>query len=188
MADQVRQRRHGRRATFVFNRQINPTNICVLSCKFCDYATKEGKPNAYVLSEKDILDRLSPDLREVHIVGGLYSKWSFDDYLNVLRVIRKAYPHIQLKAYTAVEIDYFARKEKMPFGQFSNGFKTKGWFVCRGVGRKFSVSGFAKPCSPLKSGGRNGRKSIARPTNWGFGPTPPCCTAISKPSTSGWTT
>lgn len=61
MADQVRRGRHADRATFVFNRQINPTNICLLSCKFCDYASKEGWDNAYVLSEKEILDRLSPN-------------------------------------------------------------------------------------------------------------------------------
>jgi hypothetical protein len=120
MADQIRRRRHGDRATFVFNRQINPTNICLLSCKFCDYASKEGWDNAYVLTEKEILDRLSPELREVHIVGGLYRKWSFDDYLNVLRIVRRAYPHIQLKAYTAVEVDYFSRIEKFPCGRCWN--------------------------------------------------------------------
>src|SRR5688500_1998246 len=85
MADHVRRKRHGDRATFVVNRQINPTNICVLSCKFCEFFSKEGRDNAYILSEQDILSRLSPELREVHIVGGLYRKWSFDDYLNVIR-------------------------------------------------------------------------------------------------------
>ncbi|HNC75318.1 MAG TPA: aminofutalosine synthase MqnE, partial [Elusimicrobiota bacterium] len=129
MADWVRRARHGDRATFVFNRQINPTNICVLSCKFCDYASKEGWDNAYVLSEKEILDRLSPELREVHIVGGLYRKWSFDDYLNVLRVIRRAYPQIQLKAYTAVEIDFFARRENLSIAQVLQRLKDEG-LVC----------------------------------------------------------
>ncbi len=152
MADQVRQRRHGRRATFVFNRQINPTNICVLSCKFCDYATKEGKPNAYVLSEKDILDRLSPELREVHIVGGLYSKWSFDDYLNVLRVIRKAYPQIQLKAYTAVEIDYFARKEKTSIRAILQRLKDEGLVCLPGGGAEIFSERVRKALFPFKIG------------------------------------
>jgi aminodeoxyfutalosine synthase len=152
MADQIRQQRHGRRATFVFNRQINPTNICVLSCKFCDYATKEGKPNAYVLSEKDILERLSPELREVHIVGGLYSKWSFDDYLNVLRVIRRAYPHIQLKAYTAVEIDFFARKEKISIAHVLQRLKDEGLVCLPGGGAEIFSERVRKALFPFKIG------------------------------------
>jgi aminodeoxyfutalosine synthase len=70
-------------------------------------------------------------LREVHIVGGLYSKWSFDDYLNVLRVIRQSLSsHIQLKAYTAVEIDYFRSQRKNAHsGNCSNGLKDEG-LVC----------------------------------------------------------
>ena len=134
MADQIRRQRHGDRATFVFNRQINPTNICLLSCKFCDYASKEGWDNAYVLSDKEILDRLSPELREVHIVGGLYRKWSFDDYLNVLRVVRRAYPHIQIKAYTAVEIDYFSRIEKISLRQVLERLQAEGLVALPGGG------------------------------------------------------
>lgn len=152
MADQVRQKRHGRRATFVFNRQINPTNICVLSCKFCDYATKEGKPNAYVMSEKDILERLSPELSEVHIVGGLYSKWSFDDYLNVLRIIRRAYPQIQLKAYTAVEIDYFARKEKISIREVLSRLKAEGLVCLPGGGAEVFSERVRKALFPFKIG------------------------------------
>ncbi|MBL0058009.1 MAG: CofH family radical SAM protein [Elusimicrobia bacterium] len=152
MADQVRKKRHGQRATFVFNRQINPTNICVLSCKFCDYATKEGKPNAYVLSEKDILDRLSPELREVHIVGGLYNKWGFEDYLNVLRVIRRAYPHIQLKAYTAVEIDYFARKEKISIHEVLQRLKDEGLVCLPGGGAEVFSERIRKALFPFKIG------------------------------------
>lgn len=152
MADQVRQRRHGRRSTFVFNRQINPTNICVLSCKFCDYATKEGKPNAYVLSEKDILDRLSPELREAHIVSGLYAKWSFEDYLNVLRVVRKAHPHIQLKAYTAVEVDFFARKEKQSIAEVLRRLKAEGLVCLPGGGAEVFSERVRKQLFPFKIG------------------------------------
>jgi aminodeoxyfutalosine synthase len=152
MADWVRRARHGDRATFVFNRQINPTNICVLSCKFCDYASKEGWDNAYVLSEKEILDRLSPELREVHIVGGLYRKWSFDDYLNVLRVIRRAYPQIQLKAYTAVEIDFFARRENLSIAQILQRLKDEGLVCLPGGGAEVFSERVRKQLFPFKIG------------------------------------
>jgi aminodeoxyfutalosine synthase len=152
MADFVRQRRHGRRATFVVNRQLNPTNICVLSCKFCDYATKEGKPNAYVLSEQDIISRLSPDLKEIHIVGGLYSKWSFDDYLNVLRIVRKHAPQVQIKAYTAVEIDYFARKEKISIREVLTRLKAEGLVCLPGGGAEVFSERVRKALFPFKIG------------------------------------
>src|SRR5438874_10821237 len=112
MANWVKEQKTGDRATFVVNRQINPTNICVLSCRFCDYATKEGKPRAYIMSKEDILSRLSDELSEVHVVSGLYRGWSFEEYLDVVRMIHEGYPHIQIKAYTAVEIDFFARCER----------------------------------------------------------------------------
>lgn len=152
MADHVRRARHGDRATFVVNRQINPTNICVLSCKFCDYAAKEGKPNAYILSEQDILSRLSPDLREVHIVGGLYSKWSFEDYLNVLRIVRRAYPQIQLKAYTAVEIDFFARKEGVDIKTILQRLKDEGLVCLPGGGAEVFSERVRKALFPFKIG------------------------------------
>jgi aminodeoxyfutalosine synthase len=152
MADQARRRRHGNRATFVFNRQINPTNICVLSCKFCDFATKEGQPNAYAMSEKDILDRLSPELREVHIVGGLHRGWSFDDYLNVLRVIRRAHPRIQIKAYTAVEIDFFARREGISIGDVLRRLKDEGLVCLPGGGAEVFSERVRKALFPFKIG------------------------------------
>ena len=68
--------RFGREATFVFNMQINPTNICNIGCSFCDYAATRKEEHAYVLEEADILDRvgrLQPT--EVHIVGGLNTIW-----------------------------------------------------------------------------------------------------------------
>lgn len=152
MADTVRVQRHGRRATFVLNRQINPTNICILSCKFCDYASKEGWENAYILSEQDILARLSPELREVHIVGGLYRKWSFDDYLKPLRIVRKHFPEIQIKAYTAVEVDFFARKEGITIKQVLERLKEEGLVCLPGGGAEVFSERVRKALFPFKIG------------------------------------
>jgi len=152
MADRVRTQRHGRRATFVFNRQINPTNVCVLSCKFCDFAVKEGNPKAWVMTEKDILDRLSPELTEVHVVGGLYAGWRFDDYLNVLRVIRRAYPAIQIKAYTAVEIDFFSRREKKTIREILEKLKAEGLVCLPGGGAEVFSERVRKALFPFKIG------------------------------------
>jgi aminodeoxyfutalosine synthase len=114
LADDVRRRLHGRRATYVINRQINPTNICRHSCPFCRFAVRSGDPRAYALTPGEIAARLPDDIREVHIAGGLNPRWRFEDYLGVVRTVRKHRPRAQIKAYTAVEIDFFAEMEGLP--------------------------------------------------------------------------
>src|SRR5438552_4820801 len=71
MAHYVQQQKSGDGVFFVVNQKIEPTNICILSCKFCDFATKPGMPDAYEMSTEDILSRLTPEIQEVHITGGM---------------------------------------------------------------------------------------------------------------------
>ena len=112
MADHVARMRNGNRVQFVVNRQINPTNLCVLSCVFCDFAAKPGDAHAYEQSIEEVLAQVSDELSEVHIVGGLHPKWPFARYLEIVREIHQRFPSVQIKAWTAVEIDWFARLEK----------------------------------------------------------------------------
>jgi aminodeoxyfutalosine synthase len=113
MADFVKRRKSGDDVLFVVNRQINPTNLCVLDCTFCDFAARPGDPHAYEMRIEEILAKLSSELSEVHIVGGLHPQWKFEDYVAIVEAIHEAYPAIQIKAWTAVEIDWFARIAKM---------------------------------------------------------------------------
>jgi aminodeoxyfutalosine synthase len=112
LADAVARDRHGERVYFTVNRQLNPTNVCVLSCRFCDYAKKAGDPDAYTMTKEQIVAHVDPEITEIHIVGGLHNKWRFDDYLNVVRWVKEAKPALSVKAYTAVEIDFFCRLTK----------------------------------------------------------------------------
>ncbi len=105
---------HGERVYFTVNRQLNPTNVCVLSCRFCDYAKKPGAPGAYTMAKEQILAHLDPEITELHVTGGLHDKWRFDDYVDVIRWVKEARPDVQVKAYTAVEIDFFCRLTKQP--------------------------------------------------------------------------
>jgi aminodeoxyfutalosine synthase len=114
LADAVARDRHGERVYFTVNRQLNPTNVCVLSCRFCDYAKKAGDPGAYTMTKEQIVAHADPEITEIHIVGGLHNKWRFDDYLNVVRWVKEAKPALSVKAYTAVEIDFFCRLTKQP--------------------------------------------------------------------------
>ncbi|MBI5709391.1 MAG: aminofutalosine synthase MqnE [Candidatus Eisenbacteria bacterium] len=114
LADACARDRHGDRVYFTVNRQLNPTNVCVLSCRFCDYAKKPGAPDAYTMTKEQILAHVDPEIHEIHIVGGLHDKWRFDDYLDVIRWVKERKPGLQVKAYTAVEVDFFCRLTKKP--------------------------------------------------------------------------
>lgn len=105
--------RHGSQVTYVHNRQVNPTNLCIHSCKFCDFAAKPGDEHAYVLSEAEILAMLAdPALSEVHMVGGLWHTWGFSRAVTMVQRIREVRPYLWIKAFTAVEVDYYARMER----------------------------------------------------------------------------
>ena len=114
LADACARDRHGDRVYFTVNRQLNPTNVCVLACRFCDYAKKPGAPGAYTMSEAEIRAHVDPEIAEIHIVGGLHNQWRFDDYLNVIRWVKAEKPSLSVKAYTAVEIDFFCRLTRQP--------------------------------------------------------------------------
>ena len=113
MADHVKSHRDGDRVLFVISRHLNPTNICVLSCSFCDFAKKKGDPDAYEMSMDEILAHVDEDTRELHMVGGHHPDWPFEKYVDIVRTVRHHFPGVQVKAFTAAEIDYFYRRWKI---------------------------------------------------------------------------
>ena len=112
MANAVAREMSGDSVYFVLNRKLEPTNICVLSCKFCDFAVKPDSPEAYEMTISEMLSKLRPDLHEVHITGGLHPKWPWEFYLDMVREIKTNFPNVDVKAFTAVEIDFFSKKFK----------------------------------------------------------------------------
>jgi aminodeoxyfutalosine synthase len=113
LADYAKTRLHGDRVFFVLNRYINPTNVCVLSCSFCDFARKAGEDGAFENSIEDVLGMIKPGTREAHIVGGHHPDWPFEYYERLIEAIHAARPETQIKAFTAAEIDYFWRRWKI---------------------------------------------------------------------------
>jgi aminodeoxyfutalosine synthase len=114
MANAKAESLHGRDVGYNVNRHINYSNICRLSCMFCSFAKKlvDEKGLGYEFSMEQILARAKEaadaGADEVHIVGGLHPDYPYAYYPEMLRAIRKAHPSLHLKAFTAVEIDYFA--------------------------------------------------------------------------------
>ena len=113
MADHAKSRLEGDRAYFVINRHITPTNVCVLSCSFCDFARKPGAPGAFEHTIEDMVAMVREGVREVHIVGGHHPDWPFEYFERVIAAIHASHPHVQIKAFTAAEIDYFWRRWKI---------------------------------------------------------------------------
>jgi aminodeoxyfutalosine synthase len=113
MADHVKTRREGDRVFFVINRHITPTNVCVLACRFCDFARRKGEAGAYEHTIEDMVGMVREGVREVHIVGGHHPDWPFEYFERMLGAIHAAHPEVQIKAFTAAEIDYFWRRWKI---------------------------------------------------------------------------
>lgn len=119
MANAVNRAKHGDRVVFAANQHINPTNVCILrkTCVFCSYARLPKEEGAYRYTIDQILEEAATSnstlTREFHIVGGLDMKAGLTYYTEMFRVLKEHYPHVHIKALTAVEIAHIARIEKM---------------------------------------------------------------------------
>jgi aminodeoxyfutalosine synthase len=113
LADHVKTQREGDHVYFVINRHITPTNVCVLSCAFCGFARKPGQAGAYEHTIEDMVGMVRGETREVHIVGGHHPEWPFEYYERMVQAIHHARPEVQIKAFTAAEIDYWWRRWKI---------------------------------------------------------------------------
>src|SRR5262249_43112912 len=130
LANLVRERKNGHNTYFNINTHLNPTNVCVYRCTFCAFRADLKSPKGYVMSDEQILERAAEaDCRgatEMHIVGGLHHQKPYEWYLNVVRIIHDAFPRLHLKAYTAVEWDWFARLTGRPTRDLLAEFKDAG--------------------------------------------------------------
>ena len=130
LANAVRQAMHGRTAYYNINRHINYSNICALSCKFCEFHRKRGEDGAYEYDLEEIY-RIAGQVdaagaTEVHIVGGLHPWLPFAWYLEMLGGIKKRYPRLHLKCFTAIEIDHFCRISNLSIKEVLEALREHG--------------------------------------------------------------
>ncbi|MDH3453654.1 MAG: aminofutalosine synthase MqnE [Desulfuromonadales bacterium] len=114
LAALANRRVNGDKVYFNVNRHINYTNVCVNRCTFCAFSREhEDDDGGYTLALNDILRRAAEaraaGATEIHMVGGLHPELPFDFYLEILAAIKADSPEMHIKAFTAVEIDYFAK-------------------------------------------------------------------------------
>jgi aminodeoxyfutalosine synthase len=130
LANLVRERKNGQFTYYNVNTHLNPTNVCVYRCTFCAFRADLRSPKGYVMTDEQILERAAEADRrgatELHVVGGLHHQLPYEWYLNVVRIIHRAYPRLHLKAYTAVEWDWFSRLTGRPTRDLLAEFKEAG--------------------------------------------------------------
>src|SRR5229473_4856854 len=114
MANFVRERKNGNFATYIHNRYINYSNICVLSFQFCAFAAKKRDAHAFEHAVSEIIQVVAKALplgiTEVHMVGGLHPTLKKEWYLDLLRGLRALDPNLHIKAFTAIEVRHFAQR------------------------------------------------------------------------------
>ncbi|EDP73636.1 aminofutalosine synthase MqnE [Hydrogenivirga sp. 128-5-R1-1] len=157
LANLKKEEKSGKYVYFVINRQINPTNICTLGCKFCAFATiDKNDPKAYEMTINEILEKakyaVSQGASEVHIVGGLHPDWQFEDYLNIIKSLKENFPQLHIKAFTAVEIDYLSKLAELSYEETIVALKEAGLGSLPGGGAEIFSSRVRRIIAPEKIG------------------------------------
>jgi len=113
-ADELRRELAGETATFVVNRNINFTNVCVVGCAFCGFGQGKRSPDAYLVSEDDFADRVQEAVdfgaTEICMQGGIHPDYTLEDYGRWLRLAKECAPQIHLHAYSPMEVHYMCER------------------------------------------------------------------------------
>jgi aminodeoxyfutalosine synthase len=159
MADAANRARHGDVVTFAANQHINPTNVCVLraTCAFCGYARLPKEAGAYRYSIEQVLAEASHAAdgltKEFHIVGGLDMKAGLAYYAEMFRALKANFPHVHIKALTAVEIAHIARIEKLSWAEVLVALREAGLDTLPGGGAETFSAAVRDQIAGKKLGG-----------------------------------
>ncbi len=130
MANLVRERLHGSVTYFNVNRHINPTDVCVASCRLCAFGKRVKDPTAYTMSLEQVWEiagkGYAEAVTEFHIVGGLHPELTLNWFCEMISGLKERYPGVHLKAFTMVEIAYLAKRARLPVRETLQRLKTAG--------------------------------------------------------------
>ncbi|MBV9304410.1 MAG: aminofutalosine synthase MqnE [Acidobacteriaceae bacterium] len=130
MANLVRERMHGNVTYFNVNRHINPTDVCVASCRLCAFGKKAKDPHSYTMSLEQVWEiagkGYAETVTEFHIVGGLHPELTLDWYCEMIAGLKQRYPDVHLKAFTMVEVAYLAKRSRISIRETLERLKDAG--------------------------------------------------------------
>jgi aminodeoxyfutalosine synthase len=148
LANYIRNKKHGDNTYFNRNFHVEPTNICVYTCKFCSYSKLiKHREQGWEYSIDDILNIIKKydgqPVTEVHITGGVIPKQDFNFYVDLFKAIKAHRPDLHIKALTPVEYHYILKKAKMTYEEGmrrheSCWFGFDAWWWCRNISCRYS--------------------------------------------------
>ncbi|QWK20543.1 MAG: aminofutalosine synthase MqnE [Hydrogenobacter thermophilus] len=155
LAEYINRKKNGMFAYFIVNRQINPTNVCIYQCSFCAFGVTKSDPRAYEMSLEDILKKVGETYaqggREVHIVGGIPHQWKAEDYVRLVREVKRAFPEITVKAWTAIEIHHMSKISGRSYEDILKELKDAGVEVLPGGGAEIFSERVRSIIAPYKA-------------------------------------
>ena len=139
LANLVRERLHGNTTYFNINRHLNPTNVCVASCKLCAfYVPWREKDEGWTYTVDQAVEIAARDVdetvSELHIVGGLHPRLLVGYYEDLFRALKRRFPWIHLKALTMVELDFIAKASRITLEVLIARLRDAGLDSCPGGG------------------------------------------------------
>ncbi|MCL1894254.1 MAG: aminofutalosine synthase MqnE [Holophagaceae bacterium] len=148
LANHVRRRMHGKMAYFVKSRRLSVTNICQTHCQFCAFHVAQDDPKGYVLSAEKIIADLQLEqnqgIAELHITSGHNPTLTIDYFEELFSAIKKHFPTIRIKAFTMVEIDFYANNSNISVEEFLDRCLEVGLESCPGGGAEIFDAGIRK--------------------------------------------
>jgi FO synthase len=151
-ADDLRQELAGEQVTFVVNRNINVSNICVVGCAFCGFGQGRRSPDAYEHSEEEFRRRVREALEfgatEICMQSGIHPDWTIEDYEKWLRIAKETAPDIHLHAYSPMEID--AMSDGLPLDEVFARLSAAGLGSTPGTAAEVLHDGVRERISPNK--------------------------------------
>jgi aminodeoxyfutalosine synthase len=130
LANYVREKMHGNVAYFNVNRHINPTNVCVAACRLCAFGRRKDAPGSYTMALEEAFQSAASGyteaVTEFHIVGGLHPDLPLEYFEDLVRGLKQRFPQVHIKAFTMVEISFFAKRAKLTTRQTLERLKAAG--------------------------------------------------------------
>ncbi|WP_297965904.1 aminofutalosine synthase MqnE [uncultured Anaerovibrio sp.] len=155
-ARKMKEKKSGKNVYYNVNRHINLTNICTSNCPLCAFQCEEGDKRGYVMETEDIAKVLEEakqvhNLGEIHIVSALHPTKTFDYYLNVVRQVKAALPHVDIKAFTPVEVVHFSQMTGKPVKEILEILQEAGLSSLPGGGAEILNDRVRKEICPKKA-------------------------------------
>ncbi len=155
LANEVNLKKNGNNVHFIQNLYINPTNVCEADCKFCGFRRDPGEEGAYTMSTDELLhyvsERYNENIREFHIVGGHNHTVDFNYYVDTIKTLKKQYPHVTIKSYTAAEIVFFAKISSLSIEEVLKTLVDAGLDSLTGGGAEILTENYRLKMSPDKA-------------------------------------